>query len=94
MGEVKNEETISLFFAIVIFLSLLGCAQSIIEGGGFISGVYHDDAYVSVNEQGTEAAAATAVAIAKAAPGRPVEFTTIAPLFSLSGVQRQTRYYL
>ena len=44
--------------------------------------MYHD-AFVSVDEQGTEAAAATAVAIAKAAPGGPVEFTMDRPFIFL-----------
>jgi serpin B len=56
--------------------------SGIVDGGGLISGVYHD-AFVSVDEHGTEAAAATAVAIAKAAPGGPVELTMDRPFIFL-----------
>jgi len=56
--------------------------SGIAEGGGFIGGVYHD-AFVTVDEEGTEAGAATAVTILKAAPGGPVEFTMDRPFIFL-----------
>jgi serpin B len=56
--------------------------SGIAEGGGFISGVYHN-AFIAVNEKGTEAGAATAVAIAKGAVGGPVEFTVNRPFIFL-----------
>lgn len=48
----------------------------------FISDVYHD-AFVAVDEKGTEAAAATAVAIARGASGGPVTFTIDRPFIFL-----------
>ncbi len=56
--------------------------SGIAEGGGFIDGVYHS-AFVAVDEKGTEAGAATAVTIAKGAPGGPVEFTIDRPFIFL-----------
>ena len=52
--------------------------SGIAEGGGFISGVYHDS-FIAVDEKGTEAGAATAVTIARGASGGPVEFTLDRP---------------
>jgi serpin B len=64
--------------------------SGIAEGGGFIGGVYHD-AFVAVDEKGTEAGAATAVVIAKAAPGGPVEFTMGRPfIFLIRDIETNT----
>jgi serpin B len=56
--------------------------SGITAGGGFISGVYHN-AFIAVDEKGTEAGAATAVAIAKGAVGGPVEFIVNRPFIFL-----------
>jgi serpin B len=64
--------------------------SGIADGGGFISGVYHD-AFVAVDEKGTEAAAATAVVIAKGVPGGPVEFTVNRPfIFLIRDIETNT----
>jgi serpin B len=61
----------------------------------FISEVLHK-AYVGVDEEGTEAAAATAVTVAKsAAPSEPVEFTIDRPfLFLIRDVETGTVLFL
>jgi serpin B len=68
--------------------------SGIADGGGFISGVYHD-AFVAVDEKGTEAAAATAVAIAKGIPGGPVEFTVDRPfIFLIRDIETNTILFM
>jgi len=68
--------------------------SGIAEGGGFIDGVYHS-AFVVVDEKGTEAGAATAVTIAKAAPGGPVEFTMNRPfIFLIRDIETNTILFI
>lgn len=68
--------------------------SGIAEGGGFIDGVYHN-AFVAVDEKGTEAGAATAVTIAKAAPGGPVEFTMDRPfIFLIRDIETNTILFI
>jgi serpin B len=68
--------------------------SGIAEGGGFIDGVYHS-AFVTVDEKGTEAGAATAVTIAKGAPGGPVEFTMDRPfIFLIRDIETNTILFM
>ncbi|MDD5700683.1 MAG: serpin family protein [Dehalococcoidales bacterium] len=68
--------------------------SGIVEGGGSISEVYHD-AFIAVDELGTEAAAATAVAIAGVMPGGPVEFTMERPfLFLIRDIDTNTVLFM
>lgn len=68
--------------------------SGICDTGGFIDGVYHD-AFVAVDEKGTEAGAATAVVIAKAAPGGPVEFTMDRPfIFLIRDIETNTILFM
>jgi len=52
------------------------------RGGLFISEVVHK-AYVDVNEKGTEAAAATGVAMVRSSPAKPISFRADRPFFFL-----------
>ncbi|MDD5037774.1 MAG: serpin family protein [Dehalococcoidales bacterium] len=68
--------------------------SGIAEGGGFIDGVYHN-AFVAIDEKGTEAGAATAVTIAKGAPGGPVEFTMDRPfIFLIRDIETNTILFI
>ena len=68
--------------------------SGIAEGGGFIDSVYHS-AFVAVDEKGTEAGAATAVTIKKAAPGGPVEFTMDRPfIFLIRDIETNTILFM
>ena len=68
--------------------------SGIAEGGGFIGGVYHN-AFVAVDEKGTEAGAATAVTIKGAALGGPVEFIMDRPfIFLIRDIETNTILFM
>jgi serpin B len=75
--------------------SLTGADFSgIVNGGGYIDSVYHS-AFVTVDEKGTEAGAATYITIAGAASGGPVEFTMDRPfIFLIRDIETNTILFM
>jgi serpin B len=68
--------------------------SGIAEGGGYIDGVYHN-AFIAVDEKGTEAGAASVVTIAGAVIGGPVEFTVDRPfIFLIRDIETGTILFL
>ena len=67
--------------------------SGIVGGGGFIGGVYHD-AFVSVDEQGTEAAASSSVML-MGGGGAPVEFSIDRPfIFLIRDIETNTVLFM
>jgi serpin B len=67
--------------------------SGIVGGGGFIGGVYHD-AFVSVDEQGTEAAASSSVML-MGGGGGPVEFSIDRPfIFLIRDIETNTVLFM